>query len=68
MADIPTGGQMLWKLIGEDRVLHLRHNDSEPWQHYESFPDYVLPDPEGFSKGITTFLALLKKDWTATKS
>ncbi len=68
MADIPTDGQMLWKLEGDDRVLHLRHNDSEPWRPYEEFPEYVLPDPEGFSKGITTFLALRKKNWTATKS
>lgn len=68
MADIPTGGQMLWKLEGDDRVLHLRHNDLEPWRHYEEFPQYVLPDPADFSKGIATFLALLKKGWTATKS
>jgi hypothetical protein len=68
MADVPLGGQMLWKLDGDDRVLHLRHNDSEPWRSYEEFPQYVVPDPEGFSKGIATFLALLKKDWTAIKS
>lgn len=68
MADIPTGGQMLWKLEGEDRVLYLRHNDSEPWRPYEEFPQYFLPDPEGLSKGIATFLALLKKGWTSTKS
>ena len=68
MTEILTGGQMLWKLEGNDRTLHLRHNDSEPWRPYEEFPQYVLPDPEGFSKGITTFLALLKKDWTAIKS
>jgi hypothetical protein len=68
MTDIPTGGQMLWKLEGNERVLHLRHNDSEPWRYYEEFPEYVLPDPLGFSKGITTFLALSKKNWTATKS
>ncbi len=68
MTDIPTGGQMLWKLEGTDRVLHLRHDSSEPWQPYETFPQYVLPDPEGFSKGITTFMNLLKKGWIATKS
>jgi hypothetical protein len=66
--EIPTNGQMLWKLEGDERVLYLRHNNSEPWRHYEEFPQYVLPEPEGFSKGITTFLALLKKGWTATKS
>ncbi len=68
MADIPTGGQMLWKMEGNRRVLHLRHNASEPWRYYEEFPQYALPDPEGFSQGITTFLALLKKNWTAIKS
>ena len=68
MTDIPTGGQMLWKLDGDDRVLHLRHSEAEPWQHYEDFPDYVLPDPDGFSKGLATFLALLKKDWIAIPS
>jgi hypothetical protein len=68
MNDIPTSGQMLWKLEGDDRVLHLRHSDLEAWRHYEEFPQYALPDPEGFSKGIATFLALLKKNWTATKS
>lgn len=68
MSDIPTGGQMLWKLEGDDRVLHLRHSDSEPWRPYEEFPQYVLPEPEGFSKGIATFLSLLKKNWTAAKA
>lgn len=68
MAEILTGGQMLWKLEGDDRVLHLRHDPSELWRPYEEFPQYFLSDPEGFSKGITTFLALLKKDWTTIKS
>ncbi|NER78748.1 MAG: hypothetical protein F6K42_04055 [Leptolyngbya sp. SIO1D8] len=68
MAEIPNGGQMLWKLVGDDRVLHLRHTPSDPWRHYEEFPDYVVPDPKGFSKGIATFMALLKKDWVTLKS
>jgi hypothetical protein len=68
MANVPTNGQMLWKLEGNERVLHLRHNSLEPWRPYEEFPQYALPDPVGFSKGITTFLALLKRNWTATKS
>lgn len=68
MSELPTGGQMLWKLENDDRLLHLRHSETEPWRYYEDFPQYVLPDPEGFSKGIATFLALLKKDWTVLKS
>lgn len=68
MAEIPMGGQMLWKLVEGDRILHLRHDDSEPWRYYEEFPDYVQPDPKGFSRGLTTFLALRKHAWTATKS
>ena len=68
MAEIPAGGQMLWKLDGSNRVLHLRHNDLETWIHYEQFPQYALPDPKGFSPGIATFLALLKKGWTTVKS
>ncbi|HIK56284.1 MAG TPA: hypothetical protein IGS37_14115 [Synechococcales cyanobacterium M55_K2018_004] len=68
MADVPTGGQMLWKLEGDDRVLYLRHHPSEEWRHYEEFPQYVLKDPVGFTKGISTFLALLKKDWKTVKS
>jgi hypothetical protein len=68
MAEIPTGGQMLWKLEGDDRVLHLRHNDAEEWRHYQEFPEYALPDPPEFSKGLATFLSLRKRDWIATKS
>lgn len=68
MADVSISGQMLWKLEGDDRVLYLRHSEGEPWRYYEEFPQYVVPDPQGFSKGIATFLALLKKDWIAIKS
>lgn len=68
MAQVPTGGQMFWKLEGIDRALYLRHNSSEPWRSYEEFPQYVLPDPPEFSKGIATFLALLKKDWQVIES
>jgi hypothetical protein len=67
MNETPAG-QMLWKLEDNERVLMLRHNALEKWRPYEEFPQYALNDPIGFSKGITTFLALLKKGWIATKS
>ncbi|MFN6569707.1 hypothetical protein [Dendronalium sp. ChiSLP03b] len=66
MSEIPTDGQMTWKLEGAtDTALHLRHDPSEPWRPYEEFPEYFLPDPREFSKGYATFLALLKKGWKA---
>lgn len=68
MTEIMLNGQMLWKSEGNDRVLHLRHNDQDPWQSYELFPEYFLPDPDGFSPGIATFMALLKKGWTTVQS
>jgi hypothetical protein len=64
----PTPGQMLWKLVGDDRALHLRHSEADDWQPYEAFPEYVRPDPEGFSKGLATFMALLKQNWVTVKS
>jgi hypothetical protein len=66
MTEVITAGQMIWKPEGPDnRVLHLRHDSSEPWRPYEDFPQYVRSDPPEFSKGYATFLALLKKGWTA---
>ncbi len=62
------GGQMIWKLIDNDRALHLRHSPADPWRPYEDFPQYIVPDPPGFSKGISTFLALLKKGWETIKA
>ncbi len=68
MTTTPTDGQMFWKREGDDLNLYLRHNEAELWRPYEEFPQYVLPDPQDFSKGITTFRALLKKGWTISKS
>jgi hypothetical protein len=59
-----TTGQMTWKISGAtDSALHLRHHAHETWQPYQNFPDYILPDPPGFSSGYATFLALLKENW-----
>ncbi|BAZ41402.1 hypothetical protein NIES4101_73680 [Calothrix sp. NIES-4101] len=59
-----TPGQMTWKLPGSSNcALHLRHNSSEPWRPYQEFPEYLIPDPPGFSQGYATFTALLKKNW-----
>jgi hypothetical protein len=68
MTESSIQGEMMWKLEGDDRILHLRHTDAEPWMPYEDFPQYALPDPEGFSKGIATFMSLLKQNWVALKS
>lgn len=69
MPDVPSNGQMTWKLPGATEcILHLRHHPSEPWRFYKEFPQYVLPDPDGFSEGYATFIALLKKGWTLESS
>lgn len=63
MTNVPLG-QMTWKIEGAmDSELHLRHHPSEQWRRYRDFPQYVLPDPPGFSEGYATFLALLKENW-----
>jgi hypothetical protein len=67
-SELSMNGQMLWKMEGDDRALHLRHDSSEPWRPYEDFPEYALPDPVGFSKGIATFMSLFKKGWVTVKS
>jgi hypothetical protein len=61
-------GQMAWKRQGDDQFLHLRHNDAEPWLPYEQFPQYALPDPAGFSKGVTTFVTLVRQGWVTIKA
>jgi hypothetical protein len=67
MTDLAPG-QMTWKPTGStDPALHLRHHPHEPWQPYAAFPEYVLPDPPGFSIGYATFIALLKKNWQTIK-
>jgi hypothetical protein len=57
-------GQMIWKLPGTvETILHLRRNESDPWQIYTEFPDLMEPEEVEMSPGYTTFLALLKKGW-----
>lgn len=58
-------GQMTWRPNDEPNAdkLHLRRSPSEPWRPYHDFPEYIRPDPDGFSQGYATFLMLLKQDW-----
>ena len=60
-----SNGQMTWRPNGppSEGILHLRRKPYEAWQPYTAFPQYVLPDPPGFSQGYATFLALLKQKW-----
>lgn len=62
-------GQMLWKREGlDDCVLHLRHSNFDQWAHYQSFPEYALPDPPEFSRGYSTFLSLMRQGWATIPS
>jgi hypothetical protein len=58
-------GQMTWRPNGSIScgTLHLRLRSYEPWQPYTAFPQYVLPDPPGFSQGYSTFRSLLEQKW-----
>lgn len=58
-------GQMTWRPDGRISAgkLHLRLKSWEPWRPYTDFPQYILPDPPGFSEGYATFLALRKEKW-----
>lgn len=61
----PSAGQMTWRPDGSGLagMLHLRNRPSDSWRPYTDFPQYILPDPPGFSEGYATFIALLKKKW-----
>ncbi|MEB3830575.1 hypothetical protein [Phormidium sp. CCY1219] len=57
-------GQMTWKPNGKTTdALHLRRESDAEWRSYREFPEYIKPDPPGFSPGYATFLALLKEEW-----
>jgi hypothetical protein len=60
-------GQMTWRPNGANTssvgVLYLRHHILQPWRPYTDFPEYLLPDPPGFSQGYATFLELRRKNW-----
>jgi hypothetical protein len=59
-----TIGQMVWKLPGStETILHLRRQESDPWQVYTEFPDLMQPEELEMSPGYTTFIALLKQGW-----
>jgi hypothetical protein len=64
MMQSQTPGQMTWRPPGTtETILHLRLRAFDPWRPYTEFPEYVLPDPEGFSQGYATFIALMSKKW-----
>lgn len=62
-------GQMCWldrDVSAQDKkILHLRHNSSEPWRPYHSFPDLAMPDHAilGGSKGWATYQHLRQIGW-----
>lgn len=64
--------QMCWKFSNdnENKILHLRENESNPWRPYTAFPQYAAPDYriEGGSKGWATYQKLLKSGWTLIDS
>jgi hypothetical protein len=61
-------GQMCWLAsFGSDDnlILHLRLDESQPWQPYTLCRQYAVPDypiPRG-SKGWATYQKLLKAGW-----
>lgn len=61
-------GQMSWlPTLGTDgeKVLHLRTAPNEPWQPYNTFPQFSAPDypePDG-SKGWATYQKLSRQGW-----
>lgn len=62
-------GQMCWLPVGGDdneKVLHLRRQPSHPWQPYQSFSQYAVPDYRvpGGSKGWATYQKLRQAGWT----
>jgi hypothetical protein len=58
-------GQMTWRPNGQNSTgkLHLRFKPWHPWRPYTDFPEFVRPDPPGFSPGYATFLALRSEKW-----
>ncbi|MBW4488246.1 MAG: hypothetical protein KME12_10705 [Trichocoleus desertorum ATA4-8-CV12] len=61
--------QMCWLPVGQkddEKLLHLRMQPHQPWQPYQSFPQYAVPDYQvpGGSKGWATYQRLLREGWT----
>jgi hypothetical protein len=65
--NLSSVGQMTWRPDGVncENVLYLRLRPFDKWQPYTEFPQYYLPDPNGFSLGYATFLSLLRRNWQA---
>lgn len=62
-------GQMCWLPLGGDdseKVLHLRKQPSHPWQPYQAFSQYAVPDYQvpGGSRGWATYQKLRQAGWT----
>jgi hypothetical protein len=62
-------GQMTWRPddVSGQSMLYLRLKPFDKWQPYTEFPQYFLPDPEGFSLGYSTFIRLLKQKWQTVR-
>lgn len=60
--------QMCWLLDSRNRqiiILHLREYSYQPWQPYNTFSQYSVPDYRvpGGSKGWATYQHLRKAGW-----
>lgn len=61
--------QMCWLPLSgsyREKVLHLRIQPNQPWQPYNAFPAYTVPDYRvpGGSKGWSTYQKLIREGWT----
>ena len=68
MNDIPTNGEMLWKLEGDDSRFYIYVITHQSRGYItRSSQNIARKILKAFLKGIATFMALLKKNWTTIK-